>query len=262
MTNDPLADRVLELVRDAALAGQACPTNHALSLATGFGMRAVRDALARVERAGLIRVKRGVRARVVEDAAGAWRTRGELIEVRPGVLSGTWTTERDARLRMLAARGDSYTEIAAAMGLSRNSVIGRAHRLGLPARPSQIITLPPPGASPGPVNRGAPSDPAVGSGHIQPAEVRGPLAAVPSRVAPSASAPASGHLLSARTRQASSPYRTCQWIAGEPAGDRTLFCGDPVTTRLDGGRSSYCAEHHARCWRPSLRQLPALGRAA
>jgi hypothetical protein len=37
------------------------------------------------------------------------------------------------------------------------------------------------------------------------------------------------------------PARTCQWLDGEPR-DRN-FCGEPSQPG-----SSYCAEHHARCW--------------
>ena len=40
--------------------------------------------------------------------------------------------------------------------------------------------------------------------------------------------------------------RTCQWIYGEPAGERTRKCG--LTTVPD---SSYCEAHHSRAWRAS-----------
>lgn len=32
----------------------------------------------------------------------------------------------------------------------------------------------------------------------------------------------------------------CQWIFGEPAGDRTRYCGRPVKPG-----KSYCPDHHA-----------------
>lgn len=42
-----------------------------------------------------------------------------------------WTPERDAVLRKMVAEGHSGTKIGAHMGVSRNAVIGRVHRLGL-----------------------------------------------------------------------------------------------------------------------------------
>ena len=40
------------------------------------------------------------------------------------------------------------------------------------------------------------------------------------------------------------PPHTCQYIAGQPTPDDSCKCDRPV---LPG--SSYCPEHHARCWR-------------
>lgn len=51
-----------------------------------------------------------------------------------------WTEDRIATLKRLWADGKTATEIAAELGgTSRNAVIGKAHRLGLEARPSPII---------------------------------------------------------------------------------------------------------------------------
>lgn len=52
---------------------------------------------------------------------------------------GTWTAERDAQLAALWAQGLSAARIARAMGLTKNAVIGRARRRGLPGRPSPIL---------------------------------------------------------------------------------------------------------------------------
>jgi GcrA cell cycle regulator len=46
--------------------------------------------------------------------------------------------ERDDELRKLWAEGLPTAAIGEAMGLSKNSLVGRAHRLGLPSRPSPI----------------------------------------------------------------------------------------------------------------------------
>jgi GcrA cell cycle regulator len=49
-----------------------------------------------------------------------------------------WNTDTIARLRSLWAEGLSTAEIGRRMGVSKNAVIGKSHRLDLPARPSPI----------------------------------------------------------------------------------------------------------------------------
>ena len=51
----------------------------------------------------------------------------------------SWTEERIDRLKTLWAKGATASEIADELGgVSRNAVIGKAHRLGLEARPSPV----------------------------------------------------------------------------------------------------------------------------
>jgi GcrA cell cycle regulator len=51
----------------------------------------------------------------------------------------SWTDERVEKLRELWGRGMSASEIADVLGnVTRNAVIGKAHRLGLSGRPSPI----------------------------------------------------------------------------------------------------------------------------
>ena len=49
-----------------------------------------------------------------------------------------WTEETIERLRAFWAEGLSTAEIGRRMGISKNAVVGKAHRLNLPARPSPI----------------------------------------------------------------------------------------------------------------------------
>ena len=49
-----------------------------------------------------------------------------------------WNEEAIARLRALWDEGHSTAEIGRRMSVSKNAVVGKAHRLNLPARPSPI----------------------------------------------------------------------------------------------------------------------------
>jgi GcrA cell cycle regulator len=54
------------------------------------------------------------------------------------------------------------------------------------------------------------------------------------------------------------PVRGCQYIAGEPKGIRTVFCGSPKKLG-----SPYCASHHSVCFvPPTPRRLATIDRAA
>ncbi|RKK04304.1 GcrA family cell cycle regulator, partial [Teichococcus wenyumeiae] len=49
-----------------------------------------------------------------------------------------WTPEAIEALRGYWAEGHSTAEIGRRMGISKNAVVGKAHRLNLPPRPSPI----------------------------------------------------------------------------------------------------------------------------
>ena len=49
-----------------------------------------------------------------------------------------WSAVAIVRLQLLWAEGHSTTEIGRRMGVSKNAIVGKAHRLNLPARPSPI----------------------------------------------------------------------------------------------------------------------------
>ncbi len=69
---------------------------------------------------------------------------------RIGAGQMTWTAERVSELRKLWATGASTAEIGRRLGVSKNAVVGKAHRSGLAPRPSPIRRLPasPPPARP------------------------------------------------------------------------------------------------------------------
>ncbi len=49
-------------------------------------------------------------------------------------ITDKWSLERETQLRGLWQDGVSFTEIAARMAVSKNSIIGKVHRMGLPSR--------------------------------------------------------------------------------------------------------------------------------
>lgn len=50
----------------------------------------------------------------------------------------SWTEEKIKQLKKLWSKGKTTVEIAKEMGISKNSVIGKVHRLDLASRPSPI----------------------------------------------------------------------------------------------------------------------------
>ena len=50
----------------------------------------------------------------------------------------TWTAERIAELKNLWAAGTPTAEIGRRLGVTKNAVVGKAHRLGVAGRPSPI----------------------------------------------------------------------------------------------------------------------------
>jgi GcrA cell cycle regulator len=154
-----------------------------------------------------------------------------------------WTAETIARLRALWDEGHSTAEIGRRLGVSKNAVVGKAHRLDLPARPSPIRRD---GSGPSPRTRSprrvaGPTLPPLVSTHggpapaprpamMQPRPVSAPLAPRPAPVAPPP-----------RMQVAPRPFaRTvaCCWPIGEPGTKSFRFCdGDALLGK------PYCQEH-------------------
>jgi hypothetical protein len=162
-----------------------------------------------------------------------------------------WTPERDAELREYWAGDLSASQIGVKMGLNKNQIIGRAHRLKLPLRGVPVN-----------ISRGMVSRPAARANRELP--VSDTRAASPSR--PRAATP-SGALSSAVERRVSSlpvenlpgavvaapprrvfSHKQCQYISGNDRAHR--FCDAPCVARDNGAPSPYCADHYALCLIP------------
>ena len=89
------------------------------------------------------RAARGVPIKAVADEFGLTHQRISQILGKTGEKRGSntevdWTSDLIKRLRRDWKTGRSTAEIGRRLGVSKNAVIGKADRLGLPARPSPI----------------------------------------------------------------------------------------------------------------------------
>lgn len=172
-----------------------------------------------------------------------------LITLQRGVFSVsdvaclriTWDDHKIAELERLAAAGRSAREIAEALGVSRNAVIGKIHRLklrlaGAPgSNTSATARRPVRGLS----DRGR--DGALMTRLKHPAPVR-PAIVKPATVAPAVRAyPHKTTLIAARADQCRFP------IGGDK--HRLIVCGEPVA-----GASSYCAACHGVVYQKADKQ--------
>ena len=148
-----------------------------------------------------------------------------------------WTDDAIRELRQLWSEGHSTAEIGRRMRITKNAVVGKAHRLDLPARPSPIRT----GSAPRqlraprrqPVPRLADTMPLAslrGENIRTTVECRAPTAA-PARRATVAPRRVGSH--------------SCCWPIGEPGTPAFRFCDDPAP--LDG---PYCDQHARLAYRP------------
>ena len=102
-------------------------------------------------------------------------------------MTMAWTDERIEQLKSMWEKGMTASQIADELGgVSRNAVIGKAHRLGLQARPSPVREGKDDSAAPAPAVAAAPPEPKVEAPRPAPA----PRAPAPERAVPPAAAPA------------------------------------------------------------------------
>ena len=152
-----------------------------------------------------------------------------------------WSDETIARLRDLWAEGHSTAEIGRRLGVSKNAVVGKAHRLDLPARPSPIRPEAAEGAEPRRVVsrrvEGPTLPPLSSTSAPAPAPtlpVSPPVAIAPRPVPVPPPAPR----VQAVSQRPYARVVTCCWPLGEPGTRSFRFCDDPS----EPGKP-YCAEH-------------------
>jgi GcrA cell cycle regulator len=145
----------------------------------------------------------------------------------------TWTAERIEQLRNFVVSGLTCSQIAAEIGVTRNAVIGKIHRLGLsPARPA-----------------GAParsSPPRARSPRFSPQSrlfrlIDGQAPCIAAEPAPIDSAQRCSLLEIAQDK--------CHWPIGDPLAANFAFCGNAAIAGF-----SYCAGHARMAYRLPVRR--------
>ena len=139
-----------------------------------------------------------------------------------------WTDENIGRLRALWADGLSTAEIGRRMGITKNAVVGKAHRLQLSSRPSPIRRER--RAEPIRLRRAPAVEP-------RPAEHRA-IERAPIAASETPRAPERPRTLRPVTTSYSGRVSPCCWPIGEPGTKTFRFC-DADT--LAG--KPYCGEH-------------------
>ncbi len=133
-----------------------------------------------------------------------------------------WTDETIARLRSLWAEGLSTAEIGRRLNISKNAVVGKAHRLNLPARPSPIRRT---------TGESAPRQ-------VTPKRTQGPTLP-PLSASVSMPVPVLRAIMPAPKPQ--QPRTTpCCWPIGEPGRSSFHFCNAAAAAG-----KPYCEEHAA-----------------
>jgi len=148
----------------------------------------------------------------------------------------TWTAQRIDQLKSFVGAGLTCSQIAAEIGVTRNAVIGKIHRLGL-----------------------GPGRAAAGSGRACPPRVRRPrLRTQRTLLRLIAEAPTIAGVTAWPTLAIESPHRRslfdlthdqCRWPLSEPGASDFAFCGNDQAEGF-----SYCAGHARMAYRPAARR--------
>lgn len=198
----------------------------------------------------------------------------------------SWTDQRIDQLKALWEKGLTASQIADELGgVSRNAVIGKAHRLGLKSRPSPVkaneaekkaapkkaATPPKPAAAPAMRPRAAaPAAPAIApraDGEPQPERPAAPMPRIVSigpggfmrqgpgdQQAPIPPAPPRRLVpakpspeMADKTSLLDLNERICRWPMGHPGEADFHFCGQAVNPGFP-----YCVEHCGRAYQAQL----------
>ena len=151
-----------------------------------------------------------------------------------------WNEESIARLRAMWADGLTTAEIGRRLGVTKNSVVGKSHRLLLPPRPSPI-RRPLAGQVPLPQARRTvgPTLPPLNNTVRAPGPAAVVAAPAPRTPIPRTPAPRTP-VLRAVPSMVGGRITTCCWPLGDPGTPSFRFCDDAAQAN-----KPYCGAHAA-----------------
>lgn len=161
----------------------------------------------------------------------------------------SWTDERINELTRLWQQGLSASEIGKRLGVSKNSIVGKAHRLNLPSRPSPIRQ-----GEEGEVVNGS-AEPQRGASRKSTAKSNGNGESKSSKAASSGNGKANGSAKKSNAASGGNPASVraqvearggrsgCLWPIGDPNDPDFHFCGASAAPG-----KPYCPEHAARAY--------------
>ena len=172
--------------------------------------------------------------------------RCKLMEAALADGGMTWTEERIEVLTKLWSEGLSASKIAAKLGgdVSRNAVISKAHRLGIPHGTAKVGSEPKPLKPPRPSTPPAaaappvPQAPAPARLTVDPPPASQPAGTTPEQ---KVTAPVSKKVTIMELREA-----MCRFPLGDPTTPEFRFCGAQASTGLP-----YCAHHAQIAYQPA-----------
>ena len=170
-----------------------------------------------------------------------------------------WTDERIAKLKQGWEGGMTATQIAEMLGenVTRNAVIGKAHRLGLESRPSPVKAA---DAAASPTRAAAAPPPIAAAPPPPPVNVAAAPAPMPAQApAPRVQAKPAKGAKQTRTTLLDLSDKVCKWPIGHPGDADFHFCGKGAQAGFP-----YCTEHCLLAYQAQMprkdrmRQLPPL----
>lgn len=151
-----------------------------------------------------------------------------------------WNEETIACLRQFWQDGHSTAEIGRRMGVTKNAVVGKAHRLMLSPRPSPIRRDLPEGHVP---RRSMPrrtTGPTLPAPNLPPVATAAPLPIAPAPEPVTSVPRAPVQLRAVAAPRVGMRVSTCSWPIGDPGTASFRFCDDSAMAG-----KPYCAQHAA-----------------
>ena len=154
-----------------------------------------------------------------------------------------WTVEMIDELKQLWAQGMTTGEIGKKLGVSKNSVVGKVHRLGLSGRPSPIKKKDndeKPAAAPKTKPEKTTEKPAPKEKAPSPAAAPAakPASETPAPAPKVSAQPTVSPVKNGKTTLTDLDNHTCRWPIGDPKDENFHFCGRKVKIG-----QTYCEEH-------------------